>query len=207
MKEEVSVTATLRQALGMLGLLTLLTGVVYPLVMTGLARLTMSSRADGNPMVLAGQLVGSELVGQSFDDPQHFWGRPSATEPVPYRADASSGSNLSPFGKAFHEQAAARTDALRKADPGNNTPVPIDLVTASASGLDPHISPQAAYYQASRVAHARAISVDRVRQLVDDHLERPTWGFLGQPRVNVLMLNLALEQELLDRPKPSRGAQ
>jgi K+-transporting ATPase ATPase C chain len=186
-------TTILRQALLMLGLMSLLTGILYPLAMTGLARVAMSRRADGSPIILSGQVVGSELIGQSFSDPGHFWGRPSATGPSPYQAEASSGSNLSPFGKVFHEQAVARLEALKNADPANGEPVPIDLITASGSGLDPHISPEAAYYQAARVARARNLSQQRVEALIAAHVEGRTLRILGQPRVNVPLLNMALE--------------
>jgi K+-transporting ATPase ATPase C chain len=194
-------TTMLRQSLLMLGLMSLLTGILYPLAMTGVARVAMPRRADGSPIVVSGRVVGSELIGQTFADPGHFWGRPSATGPAPYQAEASSGSNLSPFGEAFHEQAAARLEALRKADPENDAPIPIDLITASGSGLDPHISPEAAYYQAARIARARNLSQENVEALIAAHVEGRTLGILGQPRVNVLLLNMALEELISERSK------
>lgn len=181
-------TTVLRQAFFMLGLMSLLTGILYPLAVTGLAQVAMPRQADGSPIILSGQVVGSELIGQSFSDPAHFWGRPSATGPSPYQAEASSGSNLSQFGKAFRDQAVARLDALKKADPANGEPVPNDLVTASGSGLDPHIRPEAAYYQARRVARYRNLDEADVEPLIADHVEGRTFGILGQPRVNVLLL-------------------
>jgi K+-transporting ATPase ATPase C chain len=187
-------TTMLRQAFLMLGLMSLLTGILYPLAMTGLAQVAMSRRADGSPIIVSGHVVGSELIGQTFADPGHFWGRPSATGPSPYQAEASSGANLSPFGKAFHEQAVARLEALKKADPANGKAVPIDLITASGSGLDPHISPEAAYYQAERVARARNLDKTAVEALIAAHVEGRTLGILGQPRVNVLLLNIALDE-------------
>lgn len=190
----------IRQSLLLLALMSVLTGVLYPLAMTGIARVAMPDQAGGSLILRSEELVGSEWIGQSFEDPGYFWGRPSATAPAPYQADASSGSNLSPFGNAFREQAVARLEALQKADPENSEPVPIDLLTASGSGLDPHISPEAAYYQAARVARARNLSPEQVEQLIASHVEGRTLGILGQPRVNVLLLNLGL-----DRMNPERG--
>jgi K+-transporting ATPase ATPase C chain len=184
----------IRQAFLMLAMMSVLTGFVYPLLLTGFARVAMPGRAGGTLIVRSGQVVGSELIGQTFDKPGHFWGRPSATGPAPYQADASAGSNLSPFGKPFHEKAVSRLEALKKADPANGKPVPIDLVTASGSGLDPHISPQAAYYQAQRVARAHNLDLTAVDALIASHVEGRTFGILGQPRVNVLLLNLALDE-------------
>ena len=184
----------IRQSLLLLALMSVLTGVLYPLAMTGIAQVAMPDQAGGSLILRSGKVTGSVWIGQSFEDLGHFWGRPSATGPSPYQADASSGSNLSPFGNAFREQAVARLEALKNADPANAEPVPIDLVTASGSGLDPNISPEAAYYQAARVARARSLSQEKIEQLIAAHVEERTLGVLGQPRVNVLLLNLALDR-------------
>jgi potassium-transporting ATPase KdpC subunit len=172
--------------------LTLITGIVYPLIVTAFAQL-FSGKATGSVIVVDGKAVGSELIGQPFSDPKYFWSRPSATSPQPYNSASSSGSNLGPTNKALAEAVADRIKALREADPGNQAPVPADLVTASASGLDPHISPEAARFQVSRVARARGLTVEAVNQLVSRHTEGRTFGVLGEPRVNVLKLNLALD--------------
>jgi K+-transporting ATPase ATPase C chain len=177
----------------MVVVLTLLTGVAYPLAVTGLAALAFPGRATGGLVVRDGAPVGSALIGQAFSGPAYFWGRPSATGPYPYNAAASSGSNLGPSNPALVDAVQARTAALRAADPANTAPVPVDLVTASASGLDPHISPAAALYQVPRVARARGLSEETVRQLVGHHTEKRQLGVLGEPRVNVLLLNLALD--------------
>lgn len=174
-------------------LLTLVTGVVYPLVVTAAARVLFPHQAGGSLIEVDGRKIGSELIGQSFSQPGHFWGRPSATAPVPYNASAGAGSNLGPTNPALVNAVRDRIAALRAADPDNSGPVPIDLVTASASGLDPHISPAAAYYQVGRVAQARGLNEQPVRELVARHVEQPTWGLLGSARVNVLRLNLALD--------------
>jgi K+-transporting ATPase ATPase C chain len=174
-------------------LFTLMTGVIYPLVVTGVAQLFFRARANGSLIEQDGRVIGSELIGQPFDDPAYFWGRLSATGPFPYNAAASSGSNLGPLNEELLAAVQVRVDALRAADPGNRAPIPVDLVTASASGLDPHISPAAAYYQVSRVAAARDLSAERVRRLVEEHVEDRQLGFLGEPVVNVLQLNLALD--------------
>jgi potassium-transporting ATPase KdpC subunit len=174
--------------------LTLVTGVAYPLVVTAVAQGLFADKADGSIIVRDGKAVGSELIGQNFSDPKHFWGRPSATGPMPYNASASGGSNLGPLNPALTDAIKVRIDALRAADPGNTAPVPVDLVTASASGLDPHISPAAATYQASRVAKARGLAADKVQTLVDAQIEAPLFGFLGESRINVLLLNLALDK-------------
>ena len=183
----------LKPAIVILALLTLLTGMVYPLVLTGLAQAIFPSRANGSLVVRDGTSVGSRLIGQPFDDPKYFWGRLSATAPFAYNAGASTGSNYGPLNPAFHAAAKARIDALREADPDNKAPIPVDLVTASGSGLDPHISPAAALFQVSRVARARKLDEARVRQLVASHIEGRQLGVLGEPRVNVLELNLALD--------------
>jgi len=186
-------TAQLRPALTSLLLLTLITGVAYPLLVTGIAQMVFPFQANGSLIVKGGKVVGSALIGQPFDDPKYFWGRPSATSPFAYNAGASSGSNLSPTNPALIAAVQGRVDALRAAYPGNPAPVPVDLVTASGSGLDPHISPAAALYQVSRVARARKLDPEAVRGLVERHTEGRFLGALGEPRVNVLALNLALE--------------
>jgi K+-transporting ATPase ATPase C chain len=183
----------LRAALVSLIVLTVITGIVYPLVVTGIAQVVFPHQANGSLIVKDGKVVGSALIGQPFDDPKYFWSRPSATSPFPYNAGSSSGSNLSPRNPDLVKAVQARVDALRAADPGNTAPVPVDLVTASASGLDPHISPAAALYQVSRVARARKLEAQAVQQLIDRHTEGRFLGLLGEPRVNVLELNLALD--------------
>ena len=183
----------LRPALMVLLLLTLVTGVAYPLLVTGIAQAVFPSQARGSLIVKDGKIVGSRLIGQPFDDPKYFWSRPSATSPFADNAGSSSGSNLSPTNPDLVKAVQGRVDALRAADPGNTAPVPVDLVTASGSGLDPHISPAAAIYQVARVAKARKLDPEAVRQLVERHIEGRSLGFLGEPRVNVLALNLALD--------------
>jgi len=183
----------LRPALMILLLLTLVTGVAYPLLVTGIAQAVFPSQAQGSLVLRDGKVVGSKLVGQPFDDPKYFWSRPSATSPFGDNAGASSGSNLSPTNPDLIKAVQGRVDALRAADPGNTAPVPVDLVTASGSGLDPHISPAAAFYQAPRVAKARKLDPEAVRLVVERHIEGRFLGFLGEPRVNVLALNLALD--------------
>ena len=183
----------LRPALMSLLLLSLVTGVVYPLVVTGIAQVVFPYQANGSLIVKDGKVVGSALIGQPFDDPRYFWGRPSATSPFADNAGASAGSNLSPTNPALVSAVQGRVDALRAADPGNTAPVPVDLVTASGSGLDPHVSPAAALYQVSRVARERRLPPEAVRSLVERHVEGRFWGLLGEPRVNVLALNLALD--------------
>jgi len=184
---------TFQPLLILFGLLSILTGVVYPLAVTGAAQALFPAQAAGSLVLRDGKPVGSALIGQNFAEPKHFWGRPSATSPTPYNASASSGSNLGPLNPALTDAVKARIEALRKADPGNTAPVPVDLVTASASGLDPHISPAAAHYQVARVARARQLSAERVQAVVDGLVEKPLLGFLGEAQVNVLRLNLALE--------------
>jgi potassium-transporting ATPase KdpC subunit len=183
----------LRPALMVLVLLTLVTGVAYPLLVTGIAQAVFPSQAQGSLIVKDGKIVGSRLIGQPFDDPKYFWSRPSATSPFADNAGSSSGSNLSSTNPALITTVQGRVDALRAADPANTAPVPVDLVTASGSGLDPHISPAAALYQVSRVAKARKLDPEAVRQLVERATEGRWLGFLGEPRVNVLDLNLALD--------------
>lgn len=175
--------------------LTIVTGVVYPLLVTGLGLALFGSRANGSLIVEQGRVVGSELIGQSFSDPGHFWGRLSATGPFPYNAGSSSGSNYGPLNPSLADAVKGRIDALRAADPGAAMPVPVDLVTASASGLDPHVSPAAAEYQVARVARARGLDPEVVRALVRRHTEARQFGVLGEPRVNVVMLNLDLDSE------------
>ena len=185
--------AHLRPALVLLIALSVLTGLIYPAVVTGVAQLVFPRQANGSLIVKDGKVVGSSLIGQPFDDPKYFWGRPSATSPFPYNAASSSGSNQGPTNPALHEAVKGRVEALRAADPDNKAPVPVDLVTASGSGLDPHISPAAALYQVGRVAKARKLDETAVRRLVEQHTEGRQWGFLGEPRVDVLALNLALD--------------
>lgn len=185
----------LRPALVALMALTLITGFLYPLVITGIAQILLPRQANGSLILIDGKPVGSLLIGQPFDEPKYFWGRPSATSPFPYNAAASSGSNLGPTNDALMKAVQARIDALKAADPDNPLPLPVDLVTASGSGLDPHISPASAAYQAGRVARARGMEEAVVRQLVSQHTEGRQWGVLGESRVNVLALNLALDTQ------------
>jgi potassium-transporting ATPase KdpC subunit len=183
MKEQI------RPAITLLALFTIITGAVYPLTVTGLAQILFPHQANGSLIVADGKTYGSELIGQQFDDPKYFWGRPSA---VGYNADASSGSNYGPMNPALAEVTQARIDAFKAADPDNTLPIPVDLVTASASGLDPHISVASALYQIHRVASARGWSEAEVVALVEKHTEGRQLGFLGEPRVNVLKLNMEL---------------
>lgn len=185
--------AQLRPALMILALLTVLTGVGYPLAVTGLAQLFFPYQSNGSLIVRDGKIVGSELIGQPFDAPQYFWSRPSATTPHPYNAAASSGSNLGPTNPALIDVVKARIAALKAADPHNPARIPVDLVTTSGSGLDPHISPAAADYQVRRIARARGMHESLVHRLVAEHTESRQFGLLGEPRVNVLKLNLALD--------------
>lgn len=182
----------IRTSLVAYSILTLITGVVYPAVVTGVAQLVFRDQANGSLVRVGDQIVGSALIGQNFDDPRYFWGRPSATAPANNGA-ASSGSNLGPTNAALTDRIAADVKRLREAHPAQAGDVPIDLVTASASGLDPHISPAAAQYQVERVAAARGMATDAVERLVTAHTEARTLGILGEPRVNVLELNLALD--------------
>jgi K+-transporting ATPase ATPase C chain len=173
--------------------LTVLTGVIYPLAVTGVGQLLFPYAANGSIVTVNGKPVGSELIGQPFSAPGHFWSRPSATGPQAYNAAVSSGSNLGPLNPALTDAVKARIAALRAADPGNDKPVPVDLVTASGSGLDPEISLAAAYYQAARIAKTRGLSVAKVQALIAQHAARPWLGIFGEPRVNVLKLNMALD--------------
>jgi len=182
--------AQLRPAITLLALLTVITGVIYPLTVTGLAQVLFPHQANGNLIVIDGKTYGSELIGQQFDDPQYFWGRPSAAG---YNAAASSGSNLGPMNPSLKEVVQARIAALHAANPNNSLPIPVDLVTASASGLDPHISVASALYQVNRVASARGLSEAEVTSLVEKYIEAPQFGIFGEPRVNVLLLNFALD--------------
>jgi potassium-transporting ATPase KdpC subunit len=186
--------AQFRPALVLLAALTLITGVAYPVVVTGIAQGLFRSQANGSLIVQGGKPVGSSLIGQPFADPRHFWSRASATSPYPYNAASSSGSNQGPTNPALMDAVAARVKALKDADPGNTLAIPVDLVTASASGLDPHISPAAAQYQAARVAREHNLPIEKVRALIAQHTEGRQLGFLGEPRVNVLELNLALDE-------------
>ncbi len=181
-------------ALRMLVVLSVLTGVIYPYLVTAVAQLAFPRAATGSLIVIDGKAVGSDLIGQPFDDPKYFWSRPSATSPQPYNAGASSGSNQGPRNPALADAVRDRIKALRDADPGNTMRVPVDLVTASGSGLDPNISVAAALYQVPRVAKARGMSEEKVRVLVDESTLGRTFGILGEPRVNVLELNLALNR-------------
>ena len=183
----------IRNALVLLLGLSVLTGIVYPLVVTGIAQVLFPDRSNGSLVMSDGKPAGSELIGQAFSDPKYFWSRPSATAPFANNAAASSGSNLGPTNPALKDAVRQRVDALRAADPGNAAPVPVDLVTASGSGLDPHISPAAARYQLARVARARGVSEERVANLLSKATEGRQLGVLGEPRVNVLELNLMLD--------------
>lgn len=187
-------SAMLRPVLVLFVLLTVLTGVVYPLVVTGIGKAVFPDQVSGSLVMRGGKAVGSSLIGQSFQDPKYFWGRISATSPMPNNGASSGGSNLGPTNPALIDAVRGRIAALKAADPGNSAAVPVDLVTASGSGLDPHISPAAALYQVARVARARQMDPDKVRQIVQAHLESPQWGIFGEPRVNVLLLNLALDR-------------
>ncbi|WP_394780729.1 potassium-transporting ATPase subunit KdpC [Undibacterium sp.] len=185
--------SVLRPTLVLFTSLTLLVGVVYPYAITGIGKLAFADQADGSIVLRDGKPVGSSLIGQAFSSPQYFWGRPSATGPMPNNAANSGGSNLGPSNPAQIDAVKGRLDALKAADPANTAKIPVDLVTASASGLDPEISLAAAYYQTPRIARERKMKVEEVRSLVDQLGEHPALGFFGEPRVNVLALNLALD--------------
>ena len=186
-------TKLIRQSIVMLALMTALTGIVYPAITTVIAQLAFKNAANGSVIEHGGKALGSKLIGQPFSDPKYFWSRPSATAPFADNSGASSGSNLGPTNSALTDAVKQRIDALHAADPGNAAPVPVDLVTASGSGLDPHISPAAAAYQIDRVARARGLQRPDVEKLVAAATEGRTFGVLGEPRVNVLELNLALD--------------
>jgi K+-transporting ATPase ATPase C chain len=193
LNKEFAMFSTIRPALVMFGALSLLCGVLYPAAVTGIGRAAFAHQADGSLLEAGGRTVGSSLIGQPFSSPQYFWGRPSATAPMANNAAGSSGSNQGPTNPALLDAVKARVEALRQADPGKQAPVPVDLVTASASGVDPEISIAAAEYQAARVAAARKLPEQRVRALIAAQRQDPGLGFLGEPRVNVLALNLALD--------------
>jgi K+-transporting ATPase ATPase C chain len=188
--------STLRPALVLFTILTVICCVLYPFAITGIGRVAFAGQAEGSLLLRERQPVGSTLIGQAFSTPKYFWGRPSATSPMPNNATASGGSNLGPTNPALIDAVKGRVEALKAADPGNAALIPVDLVTASASGLDPEISLAAAYYQAGRIARERKMSVEEVRGLIDRHAQDRYFGFFGEPRVNVLQLNLAL-----DRPR------
>ena len=184
----------IRPAVSLFVALTVVTGVVYPLLVTGVAKVAFSDQAAGSLIVKDGKAIGSSLIGQNFSDPKYFWGRPSATSPMPYNAAGSGGSNQGPLNPALIDAVKGRVEALKAADPGNTAPVPVDLVTASASGLDPHISVAAAQYQAARVARVRGIAPATIDDLIGSNTEGRLLGLLGEPRVSVLALNLALDK-------------
>lgn len=191
--------SVIRPAISLFILLTGLTGIAYPLLTTGLGQTLFPAQAQGSLLEVNGKVIGSRLIGQEFTEPRYFWGRLSATGPAPYNAAASSGSNLGPLNPALKAAVEARIAALRDADPDNQAPIPVDLVTASASGLDPHISPASAMYQAKRVAQARNMPPIQVEALIQQNTEGRQWGLFGEPRVNVLQLNLALDQAVTSR--------
>jgi potassium-transporting ATPase KdpC subunit len=183
----------IRPAISLLVLMTVLLGIVYPLVITGVAKVAFPRQAEGSLIYKDDKLIGSRLIGQSFSDAKYFWGRPSATSPQPYNGLASSGSNLGPLNPALLDGVKANAKALHDADPNNQRPIPVDLVSASASGLDPEISPAAAHYQAARVARARSLPLEQVEALIRAHEQGRLFGFMGEPRINVLEVNLALD--------------
>ena len=184
----------IRPAVSLFVVMTLITGVVYPLAVTAVAKVAFPQQAAGSLVVKDGKAVGSSLIGQNFSDPKNFWSRPSATSPMPYNGGGSSGSNQGPLNPTLVDAVKGRVDALKAADPGNAMPIPVDLVTASASGLDPHISVAAAQYQAARVARVRGLAPDTVKTSIARHTEGRLLGVFGEPRVNVLELNLELDQ-------------
>ena len=183
----------IRPAISLFVVLSIITGIAYPLLTTAIATPLFGNQAKGSLVLKDGKPVGSLLIGQNFTDPGHFWGRPSATSPQPYNGLASGGSNQGPLNPALVDAVKGRIDALKAADPDNALPIPVDLVTASASGLDPHISPQAARYQVARIARSRNMATETVNALIDAHTEDRQWRLFGEPRVNVLALNLALD--------------
>lgn len=194
------VKQTIRPAIVLFILLSLITGIAYPLITTGIGQWLLADQANGSIITKGGKMIGSSsiigstLIGQNFTEPQYFWGRPSATAPYPYNAAASSGSNLGPLNPALSAAVKERVAALKSADPDSRLPVPVDLVTASASGLDPEISPAAAIYQLNRVAKARGLTADKLQALIAENTKGRQWGVFGEPRVNVLMLNVALDE-------------
>ena len=185
---------SIRSAVSLLIAMTILLGIAYPLLITGIAKLAFPRQAEGSLLHADGKLIGSTLIGQSFSDPKYFWGRPSATSPQPYNGLASGGSNLGPLNPALLDAVKTNAKALHDADPDNQQPIPVDLVTASGSGLDPEISIAAAQYQGARIARARNLAVERVEALINAHQEGRLFGFIGERRVNVLTLNLALDR-------------
>lgn len=188
-----------RPAVSLFLVLSVITGIAYPLAVTGAGKALFPAQAAGSLIVKDGHVVGSRLIGQSFTEPKYFWSRPSATSPMPYNAANSGGSNQGPLNPALVEAVKGRIDALKAADPGNTKPIPVDLVTASASGLDPHISLNAALYQLDRVARSRQLSPQRVRELINQNTESAWLGLLGEARVNVLALNLDLDKAVANR--------
>lgn len=193
----------LRPALVLFAGLTLITGVAYPLLTNGIGQVLFPQQVSGSLITENGKVIGSALIGQSFTEPKYFWGRPSATSPSPYNAGASSGSNLGPLNPTLTTAVSERVDALRQLDPSNSAAVPVDLVTASASGLDPDISPAAAYYQAARIARLRQLPLQTVNALIATHTQGRQWGILGEARVNVLLLNIALDKLESTHGQPS----
>jgi K+-transporting ATPase ATPase C chain len=184
----------LRPLLVLFAVLTVLTGLLYPLAVTGIGKAAFPHEVSGSLVMRNGRAVGSSLIGQSFQEPKYFWGRLSATSPMPNNGTASGGSNFAPTNGALIDAVRGRIDALKAADPGNPLPIPVDLVTASGSGLDPHVSPAAALYQVARVARERHMDAVKLRELVLAHVEGPQWWVFGEPRVNVLLLNLAVDR-------------
>jgi K+-transporting ATPase ATPase C chain len=184
----------LRPSVSLIVAMTVLCGIVYPLAITGIGQIALRSKAEGSLLYKGDTLIGSSLIGQNFSDPKYFWGRPSATSPQPYNGVASSGSNQGPLNPALIDKVNASAKALRDADPLNKEPIPVDLVTASASGLDPDISPAAAQYQAGRIARTRNLPVAAVQALIAEHQRGPLLGLFGETQVNVLELNLALDE-------------
>ena len=185
--------STFRPALVLFGALTLATGVLYPLAVTGVGQAVFPHQAAGSIIEVDGKAIGAALIGQQFTSPKYFWGRPSATSPMPFNANGSSASNLGPLNPAFIDAVKGRVDALKAADPANTAPIPVDLVTASGSGLDPEVSLAAVKYQLPRVAAQRHMTPEQVQKLVDGHSSKQVFGIFGEPRVNVLALNLALD--------------
>jgi potassium-transporting ATPase KdpC subunit len=188
-------TRYLRPGLSLVAAMTLIVGLVYPFALAGVAKLALARQAEGSLVYEHGALIGSELIGQNFTDPKYFWGRPSATTPLPYNAINSGGSNFGPLNPALIDKVRANAKALHDADPSNEADIPVELVTASMSGLDPEISPGAALYQAARVARARNMPIAKVRALIEAHQRNPIFGVIGEPVVNVLALNLDLSEQ------------